>query len=276
MVSAVGIVIPILIFLLSGFMVPEGKDECNYGWLDCFPTGKLALTPLVLWAAYGLYAFQIKETSRPLRKSAALGLFVGAIVSSVCFIAGLLSTDPGLRLWLIIPLYVAIWYGVAALCVTDYATLKAWDYVIALGTSIPFWIGSVLLSQHIYAGLPDRAPTCFVVTAASRGHRRIVGPFFATTRRGQMRFANQQLLTFWQFEFFWQSCSPRTHAAFRRVYNRIGPIVAGHIQSPWLADAVYVALKPIEILALLLNLAVIVRRGSVSRSSGKLNPLFSN
>src|SRR4051794_30808206 len=63
------IVVPIAVFLLSALMVPEWKGDCRHGWIDCFFAGKLALTPLVFWAAWALYHFQVTEAPGPLTKS---------------------------------------------------------------------------------------------------------------------------------------------------------------------------------------------------------------
>jgi len=50
------------------------------------------------------------------------------------------------------------------------------------------------------------------------------------------------LITFWRLEALWQRRAPRSHTAFRRAYNRVGPVVAGRIggrtpsgrpSSPW-------------------------------------------
>ena len=253
---AFGIVIPILIFFLSVFLIPEAKDECRNGWIDCFFTGKLALTPLVFWAAWGLFDFHSRETQ--VCKPAAQGLLLGALVSLVCLGLGFVSYPKDMAPWMLIPLYVAAWYTTAAICAVRFAKLKWVDYFTALGSSIPFWIGSILWSRHCYETLPNTAPSCFVVTAAARGHRRIVGPFFPAIRRGALRTVNEQLLTFWRFETVWQACSPRTHLAFRSIYNRIGPVIAKRICSPWLADAVYLTLKPVEFFCrVLINIAVL-------------------
>jgi hypothetical protein len=55
--------------------------------------------------------------------------------------------------------------------------------------------------------------------------------------------------------------------AFRRVYNKIGPVIARNISSPFLADALFLALKPAEFFARgLLNLGKF-RRQSISAKS---------
>ena len=259
-----GIVIPIAVFLLSGLMIPDGVGDCNNGWIDCFPTGKLALTPFVFWGAWALYQFQIRETPRPVRKKVVLGLFVGAVVSSVSCVLGFISLRNGLAFMMVIPFYTAVWYTLSAIVAAHDSGLKFSDYAKALGAFLPFWGLSLYWSWNIYQNLPTERPGCFVVTAASRGHRRIVGPQFPTTRRGCSRLANQQLLVFWQFETAWQNISPLTHTIFRRGYNIVGPIIARRITSPWVADIFYLALKPAECFARFAISVRIVRRPSHS------------
>src|SRR5262249_24775450 len=73
-VCLVGIVIPIAVFLVSALMTPEWVGEAKHGWMDCFPVGKLALTPIVLWASVSLYRFQVLESTRPVGKGIVQGL----------------------------------------------------------------------------------------------------------------------------------------------------------------------------------------------------------
>ena len=82
---------------------------------------------------------------------------------------------------------------------------------------------------------------------------RSVGPFFEIEHCGQTRRANQQLITLWQFENLWREKFPRSHQVFRRGYNRLGPRLAAKIRSPWRADLIFLALKPGEWLAWLIQ-----------------------
>jgi hypothetical protein len=243
--SFVGVVLPLFIFSFSIFMVPDGKVACLYGWLDCFIVGKLALMPLVLLATAALYSIDILRVIKRTERWMVVGVFLGAIIAASCFGFGLVCLNQSsLRWWLLVPFYIALWYSFRAVQLIKIAGLNFWTYFISLIGSLPFWLVSWLWSQNTYASLPDQPSRCFVVTAASQGHVCCVGPFVAITHHGRLRLANQQLLTFWQLESSWHARFPRSHAAFRRIYNRIGPIVADRIQSPWLADATYLALKP--------------------------------
>jgi hypothetical protein len=255
-VSIFGIVVPFVVFLLASFLQPEWKGACHFGWVDCFHQGKLVLLPLVLWASAGLYVTDI------LRKDCAAtkgwvrwGVWNGAVVSTVCLVQGLaygLTTVASewrswpAWLWYLIPAYTAGWYGYRAWKLWLGGCLSPAQAGYALLPGVPFWIGSVLASQRLYQALPYVAPSCFVVTAASRGHPWVVGTMRVKDGAGVCRQVNQQLLVFREFEACWQRRAPATHAVFRRFYNVWGYRASRWIQNRWLADVAYLLLKPAE------------------------------
>jgi hypothetical protein len=248
--SFLGIVLPIFIFSASTFLVPEWKGGCRHGWLDCFHRGKLALLPFVLWASAALYALEILRVKVRTQPWIVHGIFLGAIFSTVCLIFGVITSgfsreeNP----WLLVPLYVAVWYVLRALRFARESKTSPLAYLASLCSTIPFWVASVVWSRKCFLALPDRAPDCFVVTAAMRGHASLVGPFIVVLRNGQRRQVNQQLITLWHLEGAWSQHLPRSHKAFRTVYNTLGPSVARKITSPLVADLVYLVIKPIEFL----------------------------
>jgi hypothetical protein len=261
--SFVGILLPVGVFVLSIFLTPEWKGGCGHGWIDCFMLGKLALAPLVLWASAALYAAEISRVKDATQTWIVLGYFIGAVVSALCLIFGIffVSKQGGpFAPWLLVPFYTSVWYIARTNQLRNATRLGEWKYLKAFIGSVPFWIGSLGWSWKTYQNLPDNPPSCFVVTAASRGHRKIVGPFIQLTRRGHCRFANRQLATFWQFEAMWSAFAPASHRAFRNVYNRVGPVLARKVNSPWRADFVHVALRPAELMARL-ALRVIGKNG---------------
>ena len=225
--SPFAVVLPLAFFFLSTFLAPEAKEDCHNGALDCFHVGKLALSPFVLWASAALYAVEIAEVRNSRRPWIINGLVLGAIISSVCMVFGVLTNnqDSVMRFCLAVPFYTSIWYIARAVHSIRTQPIDSTKLIIAVGTSLPFWALSAWWSYKTYSSLPDHVESCFVVTAASRGHRRIVGPHFNVTRRRCSRIANHQLATFWTFEALWRKTAPRSHAAFRRVYNIIGPLL---------------------------------------------------
>lgn len=259
LVSLFGVLVPIGVFLLSSFLVPEWKGGCKHGWIDCFIGGKLALSPLVLWSTSSLYAVEVLRIQRPVSNSIVLGLWTGAGIAAICLFYCLFAGfgKGGMGLWLIVPAYIALWQGWRAFQLGKETEFTVMPLIGTLVASLPCCIGSVIWSQKWYESLPDQPPSCFVVTAAGRGHHNIVGPFRNVSRHGRTCSANQQLLTLWQFEATWGKRSPRTHRAFRCIYNQVGPVVARRITSRWVADITYLALKPVELVAaLVLNISV--------------------
>ncbi|MCD4654779.1 hypothetical protein K8T06_12705 [bacterium] len=249
--SFVGILVPLFIFVSTTCLVPECKGECHNGWIDCFIVGKVMLTPLLLWSCAAFYVAQIVRPQERFKTWVALGLFTGAIVSIICLVFVIVT-----KLWawwfIVPPLYIAIWYSVLSICAFQASGLTPLPYIITLIGSAPFWLASAFLSKNIYLLLPENCPECFVVTAAVRGHEVIVGPLFNVTRRGMPRIANQQLQTFWLFEVLWQNRFPTSHRLFRRYYNQMGPIIASQIKTKFVADIVYMLIKPFEVLATIL------------------------
>jgi hypothetical protein len=247
--SFTGVVLPLFVFFMSVFLAPDSKAVCHDGWLDCFIGGKLALSPMVLWATAALYALEVMRVKDRTARWLVLGTFTGATIALVCLVFGLIcflpEGDVFAQLWLLVPLYVAVWYSVRAWQLIKVSPYGARNYVWTLAGSLPLWLASVWWSYRTYQSLPE-VDNCFVVTAAGRGHEPFVGPFREITRHGHKLRANQQLITFWRLEALWQSRAPRSHAGFRRIYNRIGPVLARRINSPWRADAVCATLKPLE------------------------------
>ena len=219
--SFAGVVLPLFVFLFSSFMEPDWKGACAYGWLDCFITGKLALTPIVLMATAALYALEILRVENSTARWIVIGIFLGAIVASICFVFGMVciaSEEDAPKLWLLVPFYVAAWYSIRAVQLTKAACFSFWPNLISLVGSLPFWLASWMWSRSLYASLPDIAPSdCFIVTAAGRGHAAFVGPYFEIERNNHRFLANQQLITFWQFESLWRKRAPRSHRVIPAV-----------------------------------------------------------
>jgi hypothetical protein len=254
-IAAFGITLPALTFLGSSFFTPDWKGGCTYGWIDCFHYGKLALAPLVLWATAALYAVEVLRVERRTRAWIVLGISLGALVSIVSTLHGLVTIafEYKSSWWgMLIPIYVSVWYTARAIELGKVADFKPTIYVYALLGSSPFWVASVILSLQHYGNLPDTPPDCFVATAASRGHRFVVGPALLVQRGVKVQRASAQLVTLWQFEELWRRAFPQSHRAFRRIYNCLGYRASLLIRSRWQADIVCILLKPFELLARLM------------------------
>lgn len=258
-VALTGVLAPPLVFLLSAAFTPDWKGAAPHGWVETFHEGKLVLAPLVLYATAALYAFELGRPAWRGRAWVASGIFVGAVVSLVCLVHGALTIawdDAG---WgLVLPAYVAVWYGWRARSVAAAGALPARRVWTSVAAMLPFWGAAIWRSRELYRLLPDQPPDCFVVTAASRGHAAVVGPWMTFQQGERAVRATRQLATFWAFEALWRERAPRSHAWFRRRYDIWGYCSARCIRSPWIADAVHVGLRPLELVARLL-LAVATR-----------------
>ena len=252
--------VPLLLFLVSLIIVPESKDRCVLGEFDCFQAGKVVLAPVALWAVASLYAVDILRRSPPPRW-AVWGIVSGAVLSAaslahflVVAIAMLPVSESGSAPFALIaaafPGYVTAWYALRVRSLAREGYLGRADAPGLVAVNAPFWGGTVWATREIYARLPEHAATCFVVTAAARGHRAVVGPLVEVAPG---RLATRQLLRFWTLEARWRRTHPASHGAVRRLYDRIGPWIATRVRTRWQADVVYVALKPLELFAALIG-----------------------
>lgn len=142
---------------------------------------------------------------------------------------------------------------------------RGWSGVGVL-TWIAGYLGTLALvarkMDEVYAQLPASPPeSCYVATAAARGHRAIVSP--------------KQLQRLKAAELVLRRRSPRRHRGMRAVYDRIGPSLARRLSHPLLADLAYLSLKPAEGLACCIlwwdeytNRARRPRRGAPARLRG--------
>lgn len=171
------------------------------------------------------------------------------VIASV-FFNFLMNSSTSVGIIPLIPAVIGVCYtlySVILLRNRRYRLREIWVNAGLLAT----WLGGVVvaiaakypLAVQFYNDLPDEPPDCFIVTAAARGHRSIVGAWF-DPHRG--RLVNRQLLVFWDFERRLQQRLPRFHWWLRAAYSRIGPVVARTMIFRWQADLVYLGLKPVE------------------------------
>jgi hypothetical protein len=106
---------------------------------------------------------------------------------------------------------------------------------------------SVVKSLEIYATLPTEPPgDCYVASAAAHGHRMVVRSQLCPTSAGTLVPVNRQLRVLKAAELTILALAPALHRQLRNVYDRLGPLAARHLANPYLADVVYLLLKPVE------------------------------
>jgi hypothetical protein len=108
------------------------------------------------------------------------------------------------------------------------------------------WKGSMMLAAAKYATLPPTQPSCYVATAAARGHPWFVGAAVAYTRDGEPYRVNAQLRRLKRFEILLALVAHRWHRWVRWVYDAVGPRLARRLAHPLAADVAYLLLKPAE------------------------------
>ena len=110
------------------------------------------------------------------------------------------------------------------------------------------WRTAVAQVLAEYANLPMEPPTCFLATVAAEGDAGFVGSE-PTSVAGRTFPVTRQLRRFKAFELILRRFLPDVHRSLRRVYDSLGPRLAERLSRPWLADATWLLLKPIEMVA---------------------------
>lgn len=96
----------------------------------------------------------------------------------------------------------------------------------------------------------------YLCTVAAGGHKRLVKPLRRGVRHGHAVIVNRQLCVANAFEQILEEKTPRFHRAVRYVYDTCGFPIAKLIHSPYIADVIYLLMKPLEWLFLLVLYAV--------------------
>lgn len=86
----------------------------------------------------------------------------------------------------------------------------------------------------------------YLCTVAAGGHKKIVKPVRKGIRHGHEVIVNRQLCIANAFEQILEEKTPRFHKLVRGIYDRYGFPVARLIKSKWIADIIYILMKPLE------------------------------
>ncbi|MCA9216346.1 MAG: hypothetical protein KDB27_24930 [Planctomycetales bacterium] len=123
------------------------------------------------------------------------------------------------------------------------------------------WRASIELMFIEYAKLPTTNPNCYVSSAAAHGHRRFVGAAIQNGTTANMQMCRLKLL-----EFGLRAASPLLHRSIRETYDMYGPLLAKTCrQNVWFADTTYLLLKPIEYIAVGIQLFSNISEADVRR-----------
>ena len=114
------------------------------------------------------------------------------------------------------------------------------DNIIKAWTETSNWNLSTKVSpQNIYY---DEHYLC---TVAAGGHPKIVKPIRKGMRHGHEVIVNRQLCIANAFEQVMEEYTPVFHRHIRKFYDKYGFPVARAIRSPYIADVVYILMKPL-------------------------------
>ncbi|HEU0297170.1 MAG TPA: DUF6688 family protein [Anaerolineales bacterium] len=108
------------------------------------------------------------------------------------------------------------------------------------------WRYDILKMYELYAQLPPQPPSCYIATAAARGHARFVGARTMQLANGKSMQVNEQLKLLKCAELALLAIYPSLHSSLRKIYDIVGQWLARRIQNPFLADVAYLLLKPGE------------------------------
>ena len=118
---------------------------------------------------------------------------------------------------------------------------QAPDSIIQAWTQTSDWTFSQQVApQNIHMDMH------YLCTVSAGGHRKLVKPLRVGQRHGHRVLVNRQLCIANAFEQLLQERVPRFHRAVRGFYDRFGYPIARHIRSPYVADAIWLLMKPLE------------------------------
>lgn len=119
------------------------------------------------------------------------------------------------------------------------AAIKAW-------TETSDWnLSKRVAPQNIYI---DEHYLC---TVAAGGHKKIVKPIRLGLRHDHEVIVNRQLCIANAFEEILEEKIPKIHKFIRNFYDKYGFPIAKMIKSPYIADIIYIIMKPLEYIFLI-------------------------
>lgn len=86
----------------------------------------------------------------------------------------------------------------------------------------------------------------YLCTVAAGGHKKVVKPLRLGVRHGHQVIVNRQLCIANAFEQILEERTPGLHRRVRHFYDTYGFPVARAIHSPYIADVIYILMKPLE------------------------------
>ncbi|NLE00501.1 MAG: hypothetical protein GX640_11565 [Fibrobacter sp.] len=248
-------VIPWAIYVFSITFTPDAKSSCAYGWMSCLRACSTALLPVMIWSSIAIWIIEIPPRDKEIMPSCVTnGLFIGIITHILLLTFSFFQGKEFVNILLFYG-YIPIWYTYRFIKEIRKKSISIISLITSIILTFPLLILNIRLSKSKYTLLPDNPSSdCFIVTAASYGHPWLVNSYICPEKH---ICTNKQLQRFRMFENIWKRKYPESHRMFRYVYNRIGPVIARRIRNRTLSDITYLILKPIELIAVVINSVLI-------------------
>ena len=224
--------------------------------------------PFVYWM---IYRWAVAKWTVP-RVNNILFIFILGVL-----LIGALVTRGGLTFFILVGLTMAAPFWSFLLAVRASIWLIKNDetkITLPRGLGLTAWVATyiaalrfdILKMYELYAALPtEPPPDCYIATAAARGHPQFVHAWMVQRADGKTIQVNIQLQRLKCAELAMMAVNPRLHRKLRRIYDRVGKVLARYIQNPLLADFTFVLLKPWEWMARVLLKMMIPEIDSISK-----------
>lgn len=248
-ISSLGLY-PVLIFIavLAFFIVALAADGLRFFFTSIFrwvqEHRKLAFLSLLFFVLLIVASITV-PILQPMIQLGSSWLYLPLLLLLVAF----LTAAPILYLAVMFVTAVKLSKAETALAFLPHWQAPAWAILIVSSYGVA-WRFAILQAIQYYQSLPPAPPPsdCYIATASARGHQPFVRSKLVRTIKGDL-WVTHQLQVFKCAEIALMTLLPRFHTALRRIYNRIGPTLAGKLGNPFLADMAYLILKPLEWLA---------------------------
>lgn len=132
---------------------------------------------------------------------------------------------------------------------TRFTLLRGLGVLAWLGGFAASWSLAIMRMLQLYSELPPQPPDCYIATAAANGHPHFVGSREVTLANGAHLRVNAQLQRLKCAELALKATVPGLHKTLRFMYDAVGRPLARRMTNPFVADAAYLLLKPVELVA---------------------------
>lgn len=241
---------PLYIAFFALAAEPSWRYKYGHHYASLLEVGAApALINLIVLGGMALYMYRPCQADDQQRMRRGDILVQGLFLTYILYFAMMGALVYKLKFFVIQPFIYAVCHAVvlyqlAGRGVEPWSRRDGKVFGITLGGSGAGFALKDYFAWDLFYSLPETPPRmCVIITAASHGHPGVVRSWQEPESR---RVLNRQLLFFYRFEDLLMERYPALHAALRRAYNRYAPALANHIDRPWKADLVYLALKPVQ------------------------------